>query len=50
MRTFFEKEAARLALFNYRAARNFRNIWYHFPEKFDDFPESYYPHVAGHGY
>ena len=33
----FEKEAARLALFNYRAARNFRNIWYHFPEKFDDF-------------
>jgi energy-coupling factor transporter ATP-binding protein EcfA2 len=33
----FEKEAARLALFNYRAARNFRNIWHHFPEKFDDF-------------
>jgi hypothetical protein len=33
----FEKEAARLALFNYRAARNFRNIWYHFPEKFEDF-------------
>jgi len=33
----FEQEAARLALFNYRAARNFRNIWYHFPEKFDDF-------------
>ena len=24
----YEKEAARLALFNYRAARNFRNIWY----------------------
>ncbi len=36
----FEKEAARLALFNYRAARNFRNIWYHFPEKFDDFREA----------
>jgi predicted ATPase len=33
----FEKEAARLALFNYRAARNFRNIWYHYPEKFDNF-------------
>jgi energy-coupling factor transporter ATP-binding protein EcfA2 len=33
----FEKEAARLALFNYRAARNFRNIWYHYPEKFDIF-------------
>lgn len=25
----YGKEAARLALFNYRAARNFRNIWYH---------------------
>jgi energy-coupling factor transporter ATP-binding protein EcfA2 len=36
----FEKEAARLALFNYRAARNFRNIWYHFPEKFDEFRAS----------
>jgi hypothetical protein len=35
--TLFEKEAARLALFSYRAARNFRNIWYHFPEKFDTF-------------
>lgn len=33
----FEKEAARLALFNYRAARNFRNIWHHYPEKFDEF-------------
>lgn len=33
----FEKEAARLALFNYRAARNFRNIWYHYPEKFELF-------------
>ena len=33
----FEKEVARLALFNYRAARNFRNIWYHYPEKFDEF-------------
>ncbi len=33
----YEKEAARLALFNYRAARNFRNIWYHYPEKFGEF-------------
>src|SRR4051794_9858011 len=31
----FEKEAARLALYNYRAARNFRNIWHHFPEHFE---------------
>jgi hypothetical protein len=36
----YEKEAARLALFNYRAARNFRNIWYHFPEKFSVFREA----------
>ena len=33
----YEKEAARLALFNYRAARNFRNIWYHYSEHFDSF-------------
>ncbi len=33
----YEKEAARLALFNYRAARNFRNIWYHYGEQFDEF-------------
>lgn len=33
----FEREAARLALFNYRAARNFRNIWYHYPERFQEF-------------
>src|SRR5690606_18323392 len=33
----YDKEAARLALFNYRAARNFRNIWYHYPEKFNEF-------------
>lgn len=35
----YGKEAARLALFNFGAARNFRNIWYHFPDKFDDFRE-----------
>lgn len=33
----FEKEAARLALYNYRAARNFRNIWHHFPDHFEQF-------------
>ena len=33
----YAKEAARLALFNYRAARNFRNIWYHYDEHFDSF-------------
>jgi len=33
----YEQKAARLALFNYRAARNFRNIWHHYPEKFDEF-------------
>jgi energy-coupling factor transporter ATP-binding protein EcfA2 len=33
----YDKEAARLALFNYTASRNFRNIWYHYPEKFDAF-------------
>jgi energy-coupling factor transporter ATP-binding protein EcfA2 len=36
----FEKEAARLALLNYRAARNFRNIWYHYPDKFPEFREA----------
>lgn len=36
----FGPEAARLALFNYRAARNFRNIWYHYPEDFDEFRET----------
>ena len=33
----FEKEAARLALFTYQASRNFRNIWYHYSERFGDF-------------
>jgi energy-coupling factor transporter ATP-binding protein EcfA2 len=36
----YNAEAARLALFNYRAARNFRNIWWHFPESFDEFRDS----------
>ncbi len=33
----YDSEAARLALFNYRAARNFRNIWYHYAEEFEVF-------------
>lgn len=33
----YEKEAARTALVNRTASRNFRNIWYHFPEKFPEF-------------
>lgn len=35
----YDKEAARLALFNYAAARNFRNIWHHYPEGFAEFRE-----------
>ena len=35
----YQMEAARRELFNYRAARNFRNIWHHYPEKFDRFRE-----------
>lgn len=33
----YKEEAARLALFNYTAARNFRNIWHHYPADFDKF-------------
>ena len=33
----YDKEAARRALFSYTASRNFRNIWHHYPEKFDEF-------------
>ena len=33
----YQIEAARRALFNYRAARNFRNIWHHYSEQFDKF-------------
>lgn len=33
----YDKEAARRALFNYGAARNFRNIWHHYPEHFEEF-------------
>jgi len=33
----FQREAAREALLSHRASRNFRNIWYHYPEAFEDF-------------
>ena len=33
----YQKEAARLALLTHRASRNFRNIWYHYPDEFEDF-------------
>ncbi len=33
----YQKEAARLALLTHRASRNFRNIWYHYPDQFDQF-------------
>ena len=32
-----QKTAARKALVSYQAARNFRNIWYHYPERFSEF-------------
>jgi AAA15 family ATPase/GTPase len=33
----YQNEAARLALLTIRAARNFRNIWHHYPEDFEEF-------------
>lgn len=35
----YEKEAARLALLAAGASRNFRNIWYHYPDEFERFRE-----------
>lgn len=35
----YQKEAARLALLTHTASRNFRNIWYHYNEDFDNFRE-----------
>ncbi len=35
----FREEAARRALQTHRASRNFRNIWFHYPEKFFEFSE-----------
>lgn len=33
----YQKEAARLALLSHTASRNFRNIWFHYNEDFDQF-------------
>lgn len=33
----YQREAARRALLTHRASRNFRNIWYHYKEDFDEF-------------
>jgi energy-coupling factor transporter ATP-binding protein EcfA2 len=33
----FQKEAARLALLTHTASRNFRNIWYHYNDDFNEF-------------
>jgi hypothetical protein len=33
----YQKEAAREALLTHRASRNFRNIWHHYPDSFDEF-------------
>ena len=33
----YQKEAARNALFTYKASRNFRNIWYYYGEDFQEF-------------
>ncbi|BBL72128.1 ATP-dependent nuclease [Methylogaea oryzae] len=35
----YQQEAARQALLSHRASRNFRNIWYHYPEDFNEFRE-----------
>jgi predicted ATPase len=34
--TFSRKEAARQALLSHRASRNFRNIWWHYPDDFEE--------------
>ncbi|MBK8610470.1 MAG: AAA family ATPase [Chitinophagaceae bacterium] len=35
----YQKEAARLALLTHTASRNFRNIWFHYCEDFNEFKE-----------
>ena len=35
----YQKEAARSALLSYNASRNFRNIWHHYNEDFDNFKQ-----------
>lgn len=37
--SIYQKEAARRALLTHKASRNFRNIWYHYPEGFNEFRE-----------
>lgn len=37
--TLYKREAARLALLSHNASRNFRNIWYHYPDGFAEFRE-----------
>lgn len=36
----FQEEAARRALLSHNAARNFRNIWHHYPEDFAEFRQA----------
>jgi len=33
----YQREAAKEALLTHRASRNFRNIWHHYPDSFDEF-------------
>ena len=35
--TLHEKDTARNALMSHSASRNFRNIWYHYPDGFEEF-------------
>ena len=35
----YQREAARQALLTHNASRNFRNIWHHYPDEFDEFKE-----------
>ena len=37
--SLYLKEAARQALLTHNASRNFRNIWHHYPDEFDEFRE-----------
>ena len=46
----YQREAARQALLTHNASRNFRNIWYHYPEKFAEFKELIKTNLAWHGY
>ena len=35
----YQKETARRAMLAHRASRNFRNIWHHYPDEFEEFRE-----------